>query len=274
MLLKRGATGDPVKGLQRALNKLGALLRVDGDFGPATEAAVADARVSLRRPGPPEADDALLRALAELPEPSTELTAPGVTFIAREEVSSPTEYRRRFKHPVWPSENSGITIGIGYDLKFADDTKLTNDWGKALPSETIARLAQVLGTTGSHDLLARVASVEVPLTAAVAVFLQRMMPEHIGHTRSVYPTLDALCPARRTALISLVFNRGRSLEGDRRREMRRIRELLTVNAEDAVAEQIEAMTRLWDPKTERGVIGRRQREATLWRNGFEAFHLE
>jgi hypothetical protein len=274
MVLKRGDKNDAVRHLQRALNKLGALLLLDGDFGPGTEAAVAEARVTLGRPGPAQADDDLLQALAALPEPSPELTAPGATFIGREEVSSPAEYRRRYRHPVWPTANSGITIGIGYDLRFVTAAKLESDWSDVLPADAIDRLVPMVGTRGTADLLAKVADVDVPLPAAMAVFLKRMMPEHIGRARGAYPTLNTLVPARRTALISLVFNRGSDLEGDRRREMKRIRELLAAGDVDSVAEEFEAMVRLWDPVTERGVIERRRREAVLWRAGFSALQLE
>ena len=40
--LKHGAKGDDVKTLQTALNKHGATLTVDGEFGPLTEAAVKE----------------------------------------------------------------------------------------------------------------------------------------------------------------------------------------------------------------------------------------
>jgi hypothetical protein len=273
MVLKLGAQGDAVKALQRGLNKIGSLLIVDGDFGSGTEAAVVDACAALRRPGPPQADDGLLAALATLPEPSRDLTAPGVTFIGREEVSSPGEYRRRYKHPVWPTPNSGITIGIGYDLRFATEATLRADWSDVLPRETIATLVPVLGKPGSSEALAAVASLDIPLPAAMAVFLKRMVPAHAGNTRTAYPTLDTLPPARRTALVSLVFNRGNDLAGDRRREMRRIRELLDAGNPEPVAAEIEAMARLWDPVKERGVIDRRRREATLWRDGFGALQL-
>jgi peptidoglycan hydrolase-like protein with peptidoglycan-binding domain len=262
-----------VKDLQRGLNRLGSLLVVDGDFGPSTEAAVADARVMLNRPGPPEADALLLDALAHLPDPSPELTAPGVTFIGREEVSSPAEYRQHYRHPTWPSPMSGITIGIGYDLRFANEATLRADWSGALPEATLAALVPVLGGPGSASRLALVAGVEIPLPAAVAVFLKRMVPAHTANTRSIYPMLDTLSPPRRTALISLVFNRGTALAGDRRLEMRQIRDLLAAGRIDEVAGQFEAMVRIWDPKTEAGVIARRRREATLWRAGFEALQL-
>lgn len=275
MLLKLRDKGDEVKALQRGLNKLGAMLLVDGDFGASTEAAVADARVVLKRPGPSEADDAFLEALAGASELSPELTGPGITFIGREEVSSPAAYRRRFRHPVWPTQDSGITIGIGYDLRFVNEAKLRADWGEVLSADAVAQLVPVLGTRGRDDLLTKVADVDVPLPAAITVFLKRMMPEHIGNTRKAYPGLDDLQPARRTALISLVFNRGNRLEGDgdRRLEMKRIRELLEAGDLDAVAGQFEAMRRLWDPVKEGGVIERRQREATLWRDGFAALQL-
>src|SRR5687767_6110938 len=106
MLLKRGDSGPAVKGLQRDLNKLGSLLLVDGDFGAATVEAVGDACVSLGKPPSQQADDALQAAVAAVPDPFPPLTAPGVTFIARTEVSGPREYRRKFKNPCWPSAES------------------------------------------------------------------------------------------------------------------------------------------------------------------------
>jgi GH24 family phage-related lysozyme (muramidase) len=100
-----------------------------------------------------------------------------------------------------------------------------------------------------------------------------MLPDHIKKTRTAYPTLNQLTAPRRTALISLVFNRGNGLEGPRRTEMNNIRDLLTAGNLDRVAEEFDAMTRLWDPQTEGGIIARRRREAILWRSGFEALQL-
>jgi hypothetical protein len=274
MTLKKNDSGEPVKDLQRLLNRLGSLLTVDGDFGPTTEAAVADARMALKLPGPPQADDALIAALRGLPEPSADLTAAGVTFIGREEVSSPADYHQSFSHPVWPSAESGITIGIGYDLRFATEATLRADWGGAVPEAVIEALLPVLGRPGSPDRMTLVRHVQISLPSAMQVFLKRMLPAHTAQTRTTYPTLDSLLPARRTALISLVFNRGGGLAGDRRREMQRIRELLDAGITDGVAEQLDAMARLWDPQKENGIIKRRQREATLWRSGFTALQLE
>jgi hypothetical protein len=242
-------SSDAIKDLQRLLNKLGSLLIVDGVFGQSTTAAVTDAQKILKVP-PDQVDDGLLAALRDLPDPSPELTAAGVTFIGLEEVNSPAVYRAKYAFPTWPGLQSGITIGIGYDLKFADRRKLQTDWDRLLEPATIARLAAVSGKVGSPALQDQVKNVEIPLPAAVRVFLDHMLPDHITNTRKAYPMLDTLPPYCRAALISLVFNRGSSLEDkpgnlqQRRREMRRIRELLNDGDVDAVAAQFDSMTRL------------------------------
>jgi peptidoglycan hydrolase-like protein with peptidoglycan-binding domain len=279
MLLKQGDVGDAVKGLQRGLNKLGSMLLIDGDFGPVTREAVIEARDALKRPGPPEADEELQQAVAACPDPFPPLTAAGITFIARAEVSSPAEYRRKYKRPVWPSAESGITIGIGYDLLFVDRERLNQDWKAHLSANAMGRFAEVLGRPGSADRLARVGDLEVPLLAAMSVFLRNTLPRFLAQARSIYPQVEDLPPARRTALVSLVYNRGTRLEDkdparQDRREMREIRALLASGRPDAVADQLESMVRLWDPEKLKGLVRRRRDEARLWRAGFAGLNLD
>ena len=185
MLLTTGSPRELVKGLQRGLNRVGSILLVDGDFGPATHDAVADARVALGLPGPPDADDLFQDRLANVPDPFPPLTAAGVTFIARAEISGPREYRQRFKNPVWPSPQSGITIGVGYDLQEIGVNQLDADWGDRLPAASLNLLRNVVGVVGSPDRLAMVQDVEVPLLDAIAVFLTRTLPEFDEQTRQV-----------------------------------------------------------------------------------------
>jgi GH24 family phage-related lysozyme (muramidase) len=119
----------------------------------------------------------------------------------------------------------------------------------------------------------------VPLPAAMAVLVRRLLPTYMARARGPYPQIDALPPARQAALTSLVYNRGaglqdtKPLELQNRREMREIQRLLASGHVDDVAEQIDAMVRLWDPAKAGGLIKRRRREATLWRAGFEALQL-
>ena len=278
MLLTKGDSGDAVRALQRNLNKVGSILLVDGDFGPGTTAAVVDARVVLHQPGPPDADDAIQQALAAVPDPLPAVTAAGITFIARAEVTSATAYRRSFRQPVWPGGESGVTIGIGYDLKFPTQAQLRADWQAHLPETALMRLTMVLGKAGSHALADSVSDVDVPLDDAMAVFVAHTLPGTILSVHKMYPQSDTLPPARLTALVSLVYNRGTRLT-DRdaakqdRREMREIASLLAAENADAVADQLDAMSRLWDPQNQAGVVQRRHDEARLWRAGFVALQL-
>jgi peptidoglycan hydrolase-like protein with peptidoglycan-binding domain len=280
MVLRVGDRGPEVKGLQRGLNKLGAMLIVDGDYGRATSNAVAKAQESLGLPGPPdEADDALQTLLNQLPDPYPPLTAAGVTFIGRAEVTSADEYERKHKRPHWPSQSSGITIGVGYDLQFVTRAQFRQDWHDCLPASALDRLASLTGQVGSPTLLAAVSDIVVPLFAAAAVFAVRTLPRYRALTESIYPGLDNLPPAQRTALVSLVYNRGARLEDrdpirQERREMRVIRDCLARGDVQAVADQFEAMTRLWDPATLGGLVRRRRDEATLWRAGFASLLLD
>ena len=280
MLLRQGDSGQAVKALQRDLNKVGSIVLVDGDFARETRDAVADVRIILGRPGSSsEAEDALQEALAAVADPLPSLSAAGVTFIARFEVSSPAGYRRSFSRPIWPKGESGVTIGIGYDLRFSDDAQLRADWGDHLSQAQLQRLATVLKRQGTKALADGLRDVEIPLRAAVAVFVARSLPQTIATARSIYPQIDTLLPARQSALASLVYNRGARLSDhdatrQDRLEMREIKTLLAANELDAVAEQLDSMSRLWDPEEQAGLIRRRHEEATLWRSGFAALQLE
>src|SRR5436305_996709 len=112
MILRQGDKGDQVKVMQRGLNKLGQMLLVDGDFGAGTCSAVGAARTELRMPGPAtEADDAFQNAVAAVPDPFPPLTAAGVTFIARAEVTDARTYRAQYQTAEVPPAPSGVTIG-------------------------------------------------------------------------------------------------------------------------------------------------------------------
>ena len=200
----------------------------------------------------------------------------GVTFIAREEVSDASTYRKKYCTPTVPPFPSGITIGIGYDCRFVRRDDLLADWGDVLPVFMIERLETALGRIGSPALRDQMAGVVVPLGAAMRVFAQRSLPKYLEQTRIIYPQVadDVLTAAQRTALVSLVYNRGTDLTGDRRREMRSIREWLALGQIDRVADEFESMIRLWNAATAPGLILRRQAEATLWRSGFGALLLE
>jgi GH24 family phage-related lysozyme (muramidase) len=67
------------------------------------------------------------------------------------------------------------------------------------------------------------------------------------------------------ALVSLVFNRGSSLSGERRKEMAEIQLLLGGKKYSEIPKQLRAMTRLWP--NSKGLRRRREEEAELFEGG-------
>ena len=68
------------------------------------------------------------------------------------------------------------------------------------------------------------------------------------------------------ALVSMVFNRGSSLNGDSRKEMRAIVELVKSKDYEAIAEEIEKSKRLWEHRGLDGLVIRREAEADIIRD--------
>ncbi|MDA0702644.1 MAG: peptidoglycan-binding protein [Proteobacteria bacterium] len=121
--LRRGDKGEAVVRLQGLLNKLGSMLVPDGDFGPGTARAVREARAEAGLPPADHADETLWRWLEAVPEPSHDIPTEAVGFIVRHEVSSRGYYESHLQAPAYPGAESGVTIGIGYDLRFADPAR-------------------------------------------------------------------------------------------------------------------------------------------------------
>lgn len=261
-------TRAEIEHLQRALNKTGGLLEVDGVLGQATRQAIRDARALAGLPPGEEADSALLGWLNSLAAPCPQLPTEGVTFIAREEAGGRDYFETHTAFPHWPGEFSGITIGIGYDLRFSGNT-FERDWSDKLGQRELLALRDHLGVPGSADAASELAWIRIPWSTAWQVFVSHTLPLQIETTARTYDTLDRLPGLCRSVLVSLVFNRGPSVSddpgSDRRAEMRRIRDLLAVGRTAEVADQILAMRRLWP--NSRGLRERREREAELWREG-------
>ena len=101
---------------------------------------------------------------------------------------------------------------------------------------------------------------------AYDVFVKKSIPKYYAMTKKIYPQLDTLNEDTRGALVSMVYNRGSKLEGDSRKEMKAIVELVSKQDYDGIAEQIERSKRLWEGKGLDGLVVRREAEADLIRS--------
>jgi len=196
-----------------------------------------------------------------------------IDLIVAAEVSSQAYYEAHYQHPEWPGGASGVTIGIGYDLGYADQDKLEADWKSRVPDDMLDTMASCLGVHGgaARDLLHDVRDdITIPWDAAMAVFLQRDVPLWEGKVCAAIPAAANLSPDSLGALVSLAYNRGASfnLPGDRYREMRAIRDHVTAGQLDLVPDDFRSMKRLWPEM--RGLRDRRDAEANLFAAGLAA----
>lgn len=265
--LERGAQGAEVEHLQGLLNRIGALLKVDGDFGPGTEGAVKEAQRLVGLPVTGVADAATCARLEAQPEPSPVIPTEAVTFIVRKEVSSRAFYDLSVAKPHFPGEQSGITIGVGYDLRFQEPADFEADWADFLGAVEMNELRPHLGRKGSAAAAQALSHLRVPFPAAWQVFVKRALPRAVDQTETSYGDLLRLPPLCRGALVSLVYNRGNSVDpaADRRREMAAIRQHIDAGRLDLAAAELESMKRLWPHS--RGLRERRDEEAAMWRKG-------
>lgn len=188
-------------------------------------------------------------------------------LLLRFEVGGGEEYYNRLlRSPTWPGEASGVTIGVGYDLGYNSPETIRHDWAGQLNDQIIERLVTVAGKKGqqARAALGSVRDIIIPWAAAFAVFQTVTIPKFWEKTSTVFPGVGDTHPNCQGGLLSLVFNRGESLVGDRRREMRAIRELVSAKDYREIARQIRLMKRLWrGTSIERGMSRRRDAEADL-----------
>ena len=188
-------------------------------------------------------------------------------LILRFEVGGGEDYYNRFLQlPTWPGEASGVTIGVGYDLGYNTQASIRSDWSSALDAASIDRLVRCAGKTGlqARDALPLVRDIRVPWLVAFAVYEAVTIPKFWRTTEGAFPGVDDVHPNCQGGLLSLVFNRGAAMQGDRRREMRAIRDLVPAKNYRGIASQIRSRKRLWiGTSIERGMSRRRDAEADL-----------
>lgn len=281
VMLQRGICGVTVARAQSLMNRAGAMLDPDGVFGPGTERAVKHCQTWARQPLTGTVDEVLWDWLAALAEPFPALPTEGVAFIAREETGGLAYYQDHARWPHYPGEASGITIGLGYDLRMNTLADFKRDWAQVLPQAVFNVLSMDIGKAGTKKRARELKDVgiDIPFNQSWQVFTATTLPRYYDLTLGIYPSLDKLPPLCRVALVSIVFNRGASLRGDSRREMKTIQTLLE-QADQAlpdtqrwqailtgVEDEIVAMKRLWGSGS--GLVKRRQAEANLWRRGLK-----
>ena len=200
------------------------------------------------------------------------LSNKSLNLILEFEVGGGENYYNKFlKNPAWPGEQSGVTIGVGYDLGYINKTEFTNDW-KDLNQKDFDRLYKVVGIKGiaAKNLIKGLRDISIPWELSLKVFNNKTVTKFYNLTKQTFPNFDNLPEDAKGGLVSLVFNRGNALEGNRRREMKLIRDGMKLTstfdqkALTFIANQIRNMKRIWaGGSIEKGMSRRRDAEAKI-----------
>lgn len=200
----------------------------------------------------------------------TELSPNALALILEFEVGGgEAYYLARLRHPTWPEGDSGVTIGIGYDLGYTPAARFQADWHSRLEGDDFDRLARVLGfkSEAARRKVREVRDIDIPWAVAFSVFKARTIPHWIEQTLSAFPRAGELPADAFGALVSLVFNRGPALQGRNRQDMQDIFDILADGVQRGdtarIAQQLREMKAIWENRGLNGLVRRREAEAKL-----------
>jgi GH24 family phage-related lysozyme (muramidase) len=197
------------------------------------------------------------------------ISSKAIDLIIQFEVGGRAYYEKALQKPTWAGGQSGVTIGLGYDLGYNTENQFFQDWGNKLTPNFLDPLRKVVGLKGEQAKLmlrGEILQVRVPYNAAYEVFVKCSIPRYYALTKAIYPQLDTLNEDTQGALVSMIYNRGNKLEGDSRVEMKAIVEMVKNKDYEGIAEEIEKSKRHWEHKNLDGLVVRREAEADLIRD--------
>lgn len=175
-------------------------------------------------------------------------------------------YTKKLSMFTWPGGSSGPTIAIGVDCGYYSKQELANIF-TFLDNDQIKLIQEASGKTKQvgeeYTRVLRQAGIKVEWHDAEKIFRELTWPKFSRLAENAFPGLNKFPADAYGALVSLVFNRGTSMNGDSRREMRNIRSLVPDQNFKRIAVQLRAMKRLWEGQSLDGLLKRRDAEADL-----------
>ena len=205
------------------------------------------------------------RPLVALPSPPL-LSPEGYQLLLDYEVGGGERYYTlKLARPTWPGYESGVTIGVGYDLGYNSAGVIRTDWHE-VNRPWLGRLAAVSGIKGrpAKPEAAELRDILIAWRLAEGVFQRVTLTRFHQLAARTFPGFTDLHPNAQAALVSLVFNRGSSMTGPRRAEMRSIRDRVPRQDYAGIAADIRAMIPIWaGTSIEKGMRRRREAEARL-----------
>lgn len=169
--------------------------------------------------------------------------------------------------------DSGLTIGIGYDMGYEENFAL--DWQSDMPARWKDRLSVMIGRKGDNArrvqaMNYRFPGIVISRSSAEHVFYTSTLPKYTKMTEDALPGILALPVLVQAVLVSLVYVRGAGFTDSRnpahphsRSEMRDVRDAVARGDLVSIAASLAAMARLWVGTNEPGNATRVISEAQM-----------
>jgi GH24 family phage-related lysozyme (muramidase) len=194
-------------------------------------------------------------------------SAKALSLILEYEVGGGQSYYEKYlSGPTWPGGASGMTLAIGIDCGYYTSNELQQIFS-FLPSDQLRAVQAASGKTGQagkeYTQSVKNLNIKISWQQAIEIFDKYTWPKFARLAERTFTGLDGLCDNAYGAIVSLVFNRGSSLVGDSRREMREIKDLIPKKDYRSIAIELQKMKRVWKGKGLDGLLARRDAEAEL-----------
>jgi len=188
-------------------------------------------------------------------------------LLLKHEVGGGQKYYEKYLSSfTWPGGASGPTIGIGIDCAYYSKEELAEMFNY-LDEDHLKLVINASGKTGESGRVytrkLRAAGIRMSWEKAVEIFEEKTWIKFSKLAEKIYPDLKYLCEDAYGAIVSIVFNRGASLSGASRLEMKNLINLISSKNYNGIAAEIRKMKRLWVGKNMDGLLKRREDEASL-----------
>ncbi len=210
-------------------------------------------------------------------------------FIAAWEVAGGDEKAIRSRYnplPHWPKGYSGLTVGMGYDLKYQTQEGFKKDWGGHLTPEQLDKLDDYVPSItakgkkvppkkkANKAAVVATKDIDIQYKAAVKVYEDVTIPKFEAKVEKIFPGYGQMDPYSQAVILSVVYNRGDSMgkkKSLRRKHFMQIREAVVKKDVKAIAAAVRAMkVEHTNKANKKGLHNRRDGEANYLEQNYQA----
>lgn len=192
----------------------------------------------------------------------------GVDLIVHFEVGGRAYYEKAYSRPIHPGNSaSGVTIGIGYDLRFSSRSEIAKDWGSHVSAQDLRHYQNCSGLRGnvakSKQRQIKWLVKPIPLEDAMEVFSLKTIPLYASRAEQYFPPIWEAHPYVQDAVLSVGYNRGFSTSGYSRRHVADMKRNIASRRWNLVDDNIFHSKAVWanKPSIRRGIWRRRDAES-------------